>query len=172
MKLASFEAIVRALDEADVRYLIAGGLAVNAHGYLRFTKDIDIVLQLDRENTRRALTAMESLGYRPTVPVEAKQFADAAQRAHWIREKSMQVFQLWSDDHRETPIDIFVEEPFAFDEEFERALIKPLYGEIDVRFVSLPTLIDMKKAAGRPQDLIDLDYLNTIRKDDDDETQR
>jgi len=35
MKLTSFEAIVRALDEAGVRYLVAGGLAVNAHGYLR-----------------------------------------------------------------------------------------------------------------------------------------
>ncbi len=34
MKLASFEAIVRSLNAAGVRYLIAGGLAVNAHGYL------------------------------------------------------------------------------------------------------------------------------------------
>jgi len=45
MKLASFEAIARALDDAGVRYLVAGGLAVNAHGYLRFTKDVDIVVQ-------------------------------------------------------------------------------------------------------------------------------
>lgn len=37
-------------------------------------------------------------------------------------------------------------------------------------FPSLSTLISMKKAAGRPQDLIDLDYLNTIRKNNDDET--
>lgn len=46
MKLASFEAIVRALNDAGVRYLVAGGLAVNAHGYLRFTKDVDFVVQL------------------------------------------------------------------------------------------------------------------------------
>lgn len=38
MKLASFEAIVRALKDANVRYLVAGGLAVKAHGYLRITK--------------------------------------------------------------------------------------------------------------------------------------
>ena len=38
MKLASFEAIVRALEDAGVRYLVAGGIAVNAHGYLRFTQ--------------------------------------------------------------------------------------------------------------------------------------
>lgn len=50
MKLASFEAIVRARNTAGVRYLIAGGLAVNAHGYVRFTKDVDIVIALDADN--------------------------------------------------------------------------------------------------------------------------
>ena len=167
MKLNSFEAIVRALDEAGVRYLVAGGLAVNAHGYLRFTKDIDIVLQLQQENARRALQGLERLGYQPTVPIETEQFADPAQRERWIREKNMQVFQLWSEDHRETPIDLFVDEPFDFDQEYRRALVKPLYGTIDVRFVSLPTLIRMKEAAGRPQDRIDLDYLRRRLEDDD-----
>ena len=42
MRLASFETIAKALESADVRYLVAGGLAVNAHGILRFTKDIDL----------------------------------------------------------------------------------------------------------------------------------
>lgn len=46
MKLSSVEAIVGALEKAGVRYLVAGGLAVVAHGYLRFTKDIDLVVQL------------------------------------------------------------------------------------------------------------------------------
>lgn len=40
MKLGSFDTLVRALDGAGVRYLVAGGLAVNAHGYLRFTRDV------------------------------------------------------------------------------------------------------------------------------------
>jgi hypothetical protein len=46
MKLGSVDVLVRALDSAGVRYLVASGLAVNAHGYLRFTRDIDIVLHL------------------------------------------------------------------------------------------------------------------------------
>ncbi len=41
MKLASFEAIVAEFDAAGVRYLVAGGLAVNAYGYLQLTKDVD-----------------------------------------------------------------------------------------------------------------------------------
>ena len=43
MKLASFEALVAALENAGVRYLVAGGLAVNAYGYLRLTHDVDLV---------------------------------------------------------------------------------------------------------------------------------
>lgn len=55
MRLMSFEAIADALEKAGVRYLVAGGLAVNAHGYLRFTKDVDLVIQLEAENLQMRL---------------------------------------------------------------------------------------------------------------------
>ncbi len=166
MKLKSFEAIARALNDSGVRYLVAGGLAVNAHGYLRFTKDVDLVVQLLPENITRALDALRPLGYRPLAPVRAEQFADPATREGWIRDKGMQVLQLWSDDHIETSIDIFVREPFEFDPEYANALIKPLYGAIEVRFVSIPTLIKMKEAAGREQDRIDIEHLRMRLEDD------
>lgn len=166
MKLATFEAIVRALNDAGVRYLVAGGLAVNAHGYLRFTKDVDFVVQLVPDNIEHTFAALAALGYRPVVPVTAAQFADAALRESWIRDKGMQVLQFWSDAHRETPVDLFVTEPFPFDEEYECALVKALYGTIPVRFVSIPTLIRMKEAAGRPEDKIDIEYLHMRLEDD------
>lgn len=167
VKLASFEAIVRALNDAEVRYLVAGGLAVNAHGYLRFTKDVDFIIQLVPDNVERAFSALEILGYKPLVPVTATQFADEATREGWIRDKHMQVLQLWSDTHRETPVDIFVREPFAFDHEYSNALIKPLYGSVEVRFVTIPTLIAMKELAGREQDKIDVEYLRRRLEDDE-----
>lgn len=166
MKLTSFEAIVRALNEAGVRYLVAGGLAVIAHGYLRFTKDADLVIQLAPDNIKRGFAALMALGYKPLVPVTAEQFADRATREGWMRDKGMQVLQLWNDRHRETPIDIFVHEPFPFDEEYARALVKPLYGTVEVRFVSIPTLIKMKEAAGREQDRIDIEHLRMRLEDD------
>ena len=40
--MSALEAVSAALNQAGVRYLIAGGLAVNAHGYVRLTMDIDL----------------------------------------------------------------------------------------------------------------------------------
>lgn len=162
MKLASVEAIFKALNDARVRYLVAGGLAVNAHGYLRFTKDVDIVLHLVPDNMERAFSVLDRLGYKPNIPVTFQQFADPEQRQSWIRDKGMQVFQLWSEEHIATPIDIFVKEPFPFDQEYERALVKPLHGTIEMRFVSIPTLICMKEVAGREQDRIDIEHLRIL----------
>jgi hypothetical protein len=50
-------AIFRALAEARVRYLVVGGLAVVAHGYVRFTADVDLVLDLESGNVERARRA-------------------------------------------------------------------------------------------------------------------
>lgn len=167
MKLASTEAIFQVLNDAGVRYLVAGGLAVNAHGYSRFTKDVDFVLELVPDNIKKAFYALATLGYQPNVPVTADQFADTAQRERWIKDKGMQVLQLWSDTHKETPIDIFVSEPFPFGQEYAQALNKPLYGKIEVRFVSIRTLIKMKEITGRAQDRIDVEHLRIRLKEDE-----
>ncbi|MBN1378204.1 MAG: hypothetical protein JXA04_03120 [Gammaproteobacteria bacterium] len=164
MRLASFEAIVVALEKADVRYLIAGGLAVNAHGYGRMTFDVDLVIQLERKNLERAIQALVLLGFRPLVPVLAKDFADPEIRQHWTTEKNMVVFQMHSDQHPETRVDIFVNEPFDFDTEYSQALVGEVIPGFSVRFVSIQTLIEMKKAAGREKDLEDIRQLNILRE--------
>lgn len=165
MKLESVKAIVEALNGAEVRYLVVGGLAVVAHGYVRYTKDVDLVIQLVPDNVRRAMRALQGLGYRPGVPVRAEEFADAENRMRWIREKGMTVFQLWSDAHRETPVDLFVAEPFDFDKEYEAALRKSLFGRLEVRVATIPTLIRMKEAAGRAEDKVDVERLRERLRD-------
>ncbi|HEX8371962.1 MAG TPA: nucleotidyl transferase AbiEii/AbiGii toxin family protein [Chthoniobacterales bacterium] len=160
MKSASFTSIVQVLNKAGVRFMVAGGLAVNAHGFLRFTKDADLVIELVPNNIQAAFTALEGLGYRPNVPIAASDFADGKKRASWIQEKGMLVLQFWSDDHRETPLDIFVQFNFDFEEELSRALHKPLRDGNDVAFVSLERLLAMKRVAGRPQDLQDIHELS------------
>lgn len=103
------------------------------------------------------------------MPVSAADLSDPELRERMIREKGMQVLQFYSDQHRETPVDIFVRSPFDFDEEYDRALVRTLPGAGAVRFVALDTLIRMKEAAGRPQDLADLSQLRLLAELGDDE---
>ena len=102
MKLASFEALVATLEAASVRYLVAGGVAVNAHGYLRFTHDVDLVVSLDPGNIVQAFEALAKIGYKPQVPITADQFSSMELRQQWIQEKGMKVLNFFSDQHRET----------------------------------------------------------------------
>jgi len=166
VKLSSFESLATALEAAGVRYLVAGGLAVGAHGYLRFTKDVDIVVQLIPDNIERMYVALGSLRYKPSVPITMQQFSNSELRQIWVRDKGMQVLQFWSDAHRETSVDVFVTEPFAFDEEYARALVVPLRDQLSIRFVSRDTLIQMKQQADRPQDRADIEQLRA-KKDGD-----
>jgi hypothetical protein len=80
MEVQSIEAIVRALNDAGTRYLVVGGLAVNAHGYARMTRDVDLVIQLEPRNTERGLRALLGIGYRLMIPEQPEAFADPAKR--------------------------------------------------------------------------------------------
>jgi hypothetical protein len=164
MRVSEFENIVRALNAADVRYLVVGGIAVVAHGYGRVTFDVDMVLHLRPDNIVRAFRALSTLGYRPRVPVTAEQFAVEENRKRWIVEKGMTVLNLHSDGQRTTPIDVFVAEPFDFDATYARSIEQPCGGG-SFRVVDLETLIRMKEAAGRPKDLDDAAHLRMARDD-------
>jgi hypothetical protein len=72
VEVRSVEAIVRALNAADAQYLIVGGLAVNAHGYVRLTRDVDIVLQLNPANVSRAFSALFDIGYQMSIPTNRR----------------------------------------------------------------------------------------------------
>ncbi len=166
MERRSVETIVRALNSADVRYLVVGGLAVVAHGYVRFTADLDLVLDPEPDAMRRAVEALAALGYRPRAPVPFTDFADAGKRAQWVRDKGLTVFSVASPQHPATEIDLFVEIPFDFEAAYQRATRFEVAPDLAGTFVSLADLIAMKRAAGRPQDLLDADTLESLRARD------
>lgn len=163
MERRSVEAIVRALNDAAVRYLIAGGLAVVAHGYLRFTADVDLILDLDAKNVGKAIKALQGLGYYPRVPVSAEQFLDPEVRARWIREKGMKVFSLISALHQKTDVDLFAEAPLDFERAFADATRVEVTPGVPAAFVSLDDLLLLKSQAGRPLDLEDIRQLKELR---------
>lgn len=163
MEVHSVEAIIRALNGASVRYLVVGGLAVNAHGFVRLTRNVDIVLALDPENAAAGLHALLAIGYQMAIPATPEQFAHAETRENWRALKQMIVLKLWSDHHRRTPVDIFVYEPFDFNHEIDAASALDICPGVSAPVVSLETLLAMKRAAARPQDLIDIEELQRMR---------
>lgn len=72
--------IFSALNEAQVDYVVVGGLAVILHGYLRATADLDLALGLAGDNAARGMRALASIGLQPRLPLPIDDFADAAKR--------------------------------------------------------------------------------------------
>jgi hypothetical protein len=164
MEVRSVESVVKALNGANVQYLIVGGLAVIAHGYERFTNDVDLVIGLDRDNISRGLRAVMALGYQMRIPVTPEQFAEPALREAWRREKDMTVLQLWCDAHRRTPVGVFVYEPFDFSADYGLARREMVAGNDTAPVIRLETLLRMKRAAARPQDLADIAGLERLQE--------
>jgi hypothetical protein len=157
----AIEQVLAALEAEKVRYLVVGGVAVVLHGHLRTTADLGLVVELAPENARRAIAALTNLGFRPRAPVAAEHFADAAARQSWIDEKDLTVFSLWSDRLPDVEVDLFVKEPFPFDEVYARAVRVPL-DVTTATVVSVEDLIAMKRASGRPIDLADVEALRAL----------
>jgi hypothetical protein len=155
------EWVLSPFEQAGVRYLIVGGVAVVLHGYLRTTLDLDLVVQLERDNLDRALSALEGLGFQPRVPVPLRSFADPQIRETWRQEKNMTVFSLWHPEHPGFALDLFVQEPFDFDAVYSRALRVPLQG-LEAAVISRDDLVEMKRAAGRTRDLEDIAALQEL----------
>ena len=153
--------IFKALADAQADYVVVGGLAVILHGHLRATRDLDLVIGLDRDNCNAALAALSGIGLRPRLPLALADFADSTLREEWISQRHMQVFQLWDPANPERSVDLFVREPFAIAEMLAEASIKYLDG-VPIPVASLRHLIAMKQAAGRRHDLDDIEALRQI----------
>ena len=162
MQIDSVRAIADALNRAQVRYLIVGGLAVVAHGYVRFTADVDLVLAVDDQNLARAIGALKDLDYRPRAPVPIESFADPRLRAEWASQKGMVVFSLFSPTHTATEVDLFLEPPLDFNAAYSRAAKLEVTPGVTGPFAALRDLIDLKTNVGRPRDLDDVEHLRRI----------
>ena len=163
MNLAQFEKVFGALERAGVRFLVVGGVAVVAHGVMRFTNDLDLVLAFDEKNLRDGVNALMNVGFKSKIPVSAEAFASAENRQRWAKEKGMIVFQMALFEENDLPIDIFTEPPFAFEAEYARAVRYELAPNFYVPVVAIEALIAMKEKAGRPRDLEDIARLKRLQ---------
>ena len=114
------------------------------------------------DEATKAIEALEGIGLAPRIPVAARDFADPATRARWIRDKHMKVFPLVDPQNPLRQVDLFVESPIDFETLWGRAEVIEL-GLTTVRVAHVDDLIAMKRAAGRRQDLADVEALESIR---------
>lgn len=166
-----YENVFRKLNKHRIRYLVAGGVAIVLHGVVRFTADLDLIVDLERENLIKFIRCLEDLGYRPKVPVKALEFADSRKRKEWKEKKEMKVFSFCHSKRHLDLIDVFVEEIIKFSRlEKERVVFKAKGIKIPV--VSVRHLEQLKRISGRPEDLADLNSLKELERMKKDERKK
>lgn len=156
-----FKQLFAALNKVSVKYLVAGGIAVNLYGIQRSTADVDLVLRLDEENVRKFMRVVKDLDLRPKVPVPLEDLQDAHKREQWIRDKGWAVFSLYDPRNPFFLLDIFVKEPFDFVEVYGSRRVFE-FEETTIPVVPIAELIAMKEISDRPQDKADVFYLKKI----------
>ena len=159
-----FKNLFSSLNKESVKYMVAGGIAVNLYGIERATADIDIILKLDKKNLLKFVKVAKKLGLKPKLPLALDDFIDAERRKGWIVDKDMVVYSLYDAKNPFFLLDIFVEEPFNFDEVYEERK-KIEFENTIIPLVPIKVLIVMKENSDRPQDKADTFYLKKIIED-------
>jgi aminoglycoside-2''-adenylyltransferase len=140
----SLEQVLVLFKQHQVECLVVGGYAIAFHGYPQFTRDLDLFYRQTLENADRILAALRAAG-----------FTNLSR----TRDDLMNPQLNYKLGRPPNQIDLNSEVKGIVWETANRAA---LAGEIlgqPVRFIDLDTLIATKRAAGRPQDLADIDGL-------------
>jgi hypothetical protein len=148
------ERILRALAEHGVDYVLVGGLAVQTHGHVRTTIDVDVFPGPDRANLARLASALNALGAQALNPGSEGAAIDAA---------LLPRATLWQFSTRHGAVDVLQDAPGApsYTQLRERALVVEL-GDLKVPVAGRDDLIGMKRARGRPTDLEDIAALTVF----------
>jgi len=136
--------ILRALNDHGVEYLIVGGYAFGVHAEPRATKDLDIFIRSDGENSKAVFHAPAQYGA-PLQDLTPSDFMDGT------------TFQIGQPPAR---IDILQHiDGISFEEAWERRIEGVIDGEIRAAVISRDDLIRNKLATGREQDILDVKML-------------
>jgi predicted nucleotidyltransferase len=145
-----FVDLLAAFAEEKVEYLIIGGYAVAFHGRPRFTKDIDLWIGVDPENLSRATQALALFGAPPALVSELR--ALGPEQVLYLGRPPVRVDILRSLGS------------LSFEEAYARR-IESEWDGVCVNIVSLADLLASKRAAGRSQDIADVEILERIQQD-------
>lgn len=158
--LLKADQILKTLLDADVRFVVIGGLASQVHGSPSLTGDVDICFALDRDNLDRLSDALVSLAAVRRGIVEAVQAP--------LDRRSLRAGDVFTLSTRFGDLDLLAHPDPQLD--FETLQSRSIAAEIlgvQVRVAGLDDLMAMKRAAGRPKDRIELEILGALREEID-----
>jgi hypothetical protein len=148
--------VCNALDRNKIRYAVAGGYAVALHGAVRGTVDIDIVVNWNLKTLRNTEKTMKELGLVSRLPVSADEVYRF--RDEYIQNRNLITWNFYHPDDASRLVDIII----IFDLKGKgRKPVETLTGPIQL--LRLDDLIKMKRASGRPQDLADIEALESLK---------
>lgn len=158
--------ILRLLIQAGVDFVVVGGFAVIAHGYVRATKDIDLVPRQTAKNRAKLERTLLSINARP---IELADFRPNELPAQWGA-GALSYGGNWAlrTDHGRIDVLQYIDGVDVVETytELRRQAIAAEVPDVGVvRFASLEHLTLMKRIAGRTQDINDLAQLEDIRGD-------
>ena len=158
--------LLQALSDEQVQYVLVGGLAVQLHGFLRSTFDIDLVLAMNDENLSRFIAVAQGYGLVPVIPVPMDSLRNASLIDQWHREKGMLAFALREPQAGGSVVDVLVRSDVPYDMLKANAVAGELFGR-NVWIASIDDLLLMKRIANRPKDQLDIAALEKIKRGED-----
>lgn len=161
--MKSIPSILQALKDDGVAFVLVGGFAVQLHGFIRSTLDIDLVLAMDDTNLSKFVEVGKRFGLAPVIPVPIDSLKNAALIEQWHREKGMLAFALREPGIAGSVIDVLVRSEVPYDILAADASVMTLFGR-DVNVASIEHLLEMKRIANRPKDRLDIEALEKIKR--------
>lgn len=158
--------LLNTLTAQSVDFVLVGGMAVQLHGYMRMTYDIDLVLAMSDENLTRFIDTAKELGFIPVIPVPIEALKDANQIERWYREKGMLAFALREPTIGGSVVDVLVRPDVSYESLVVDAVEAQLFGRV-VKVASIEHLLEMKRIANRPKDQLDIIALEKIKRGED-----
>lgn len=150
--------ILEALIEHGVQFVLIGAHALGVHGYVRATKDVDVVPDPDRSNLERLLAALHDLDARME-PVDIPEHGEQID-VDFLSQGGNFIFQT---RHGRLDVLQFISGPDLTYGELSPGAERADLDGLPVRVCSYERLVEMKVAADRGQDRVDLERLREAR---------
>ncbi|TNF39679.1 MAG: hypothetical protein EP311_10335 [Cytophagales bacterium] len=141
-------------NKYDVKMILIGGGAVNFHGYQRHSADVDFWIKVDENNLDKLALAFREMGF------EIDEFPDE------IKERTKNISVKFSPDDLDLELITRFEIGKTFDEAYATSELVTIGDKIlrKWRVLSIEDLLESKRRAARPKDLLDIEQLKLKKK--------